>query len=144
VAFYANAQQFYTCMQALFDSLQQEAPELAQSVLASRQIIRLRCNTPTAEITINARQNTLEPRYGANSLQADLEASLATDTMHRMLLGELSPEKAFATGKVKVKGKGPMGLLQVTTMDSSTIIAIVRAGQRFYPDILKAQGLLPQ
>ena len=68
MAVYTGAAQLYDNVEALFTLIAAKNPGAADSVLASRLVIRLRCTEPDAEITINGRRRPLETIYGPAKL----------------------------------------------------------------------------
>jgi hypothetical protein len=129
---YANADQFYACTRVLFTRIEEEAPTAAEEILASRLMIRLRCTKPTAEITINGRRRPVQTSYGPSRLRPDLDVELAADTLHHILLGELSLKKALAGGLMKVRGP---------VWKTFALADLFYQGQALYPQVLRDQGL---
>lgn len=128
--FYADTAELYARLSALFDCVAASYPRASDAIAAARLIIRLSTEAPEGEIVINGREKPVQMSYGANGLRPDLEISLAADTLHRILMGELSLAKALGAGQLKVRG--PIW----KTMALSELFAV---GQRCYPGILQAQ-----
>ena len=63
---------------------------------------------------------------------ADLEMELSGDTLHRLLLHEITTKKAMAGGLIKVRG--PAWKL-------SPLLGVIQAGREFYPQALQKHGL---
>ncbi len=124
--FYADDRQLYTCLKALFAHIQADSPGGIDALLDSRLIIRLRCTAPAAQVTINSRRRPPHVAYGPSSLRPDLEADLAADTLHHILLNELSMKEAIATGLMQVRGP---------IWKTSTLADLIRAGRQFYPGL---------
>ncbi len=130
---YTSTEQFYACMGQVIDSIQQHTPAAAAAVSQARVIVRMRLTDPLAEITMNGRLKPVDIRYGPTKMRADLEMQLTADTLHSLLLDELSIKQAVARGMIKVRGPvwklAPMG-------------RVIEAGRAFYPDVLRncAQG----
>ncbi len=135
MAFYSDADQLYACIQGLFDRLQAQDPGATDAVLASRLVIRLRCTEPNAEITINGRQRPVQTAFGPSRLRPTLGIELATDTLHRIMLGEQSMKKALANGLLKVHGP---------VWKAMALADLFRRGQALYPQVLYEQGLIPK
>jgi hypothetical protein len=60
----------------------------------------------SAEVTIDARKRPLHIVYGPNGLRPELDVALAADTLHRILLGQLSLRKALGRKAVRPRGPG--------------------------------------
>lgn len=131
---YANTDQLYACLQALFDHVQEEDPDAAKAILASRLVIRLCCTAPAAEITLNGRRRPVQTTFGPSSLRADLDVELDADTLHHILLGELPLKKAVTSGRLKVKGP---------VWKTFALADLFRRGQAIYPQVLIEEGLEP-
>src|SRR5512139_1734897 len=95
---YTDSDQLYACIKALFSRIAAEDSGAADEILASRMVIRLRCTKPAAEFTVNGRRRPLETIFGPSSLHPTLRIELTADTLHRILLGELSLKTALARG----------------------------------------------
>ena len=131
--FYADADQFYACTQALFARIEEQNPGAADAILASRLVIRLRCTEPDAELTINGRQRPMQTRFGPSRLRPTLDIELPADTLHRIMLGEMSLKKALANGRLKVLGP---------VWKATDLADLFRRGQALYREVLHEQGLL--
>lgn len=134
MSFYANADQLYECVGALFERVLEEHPNVAQDILASHMVIHLRCTEPEAEFTLNGRQAPVEAVWGPFSQRPDLDVELAADTLHRILLDELSLRKALAGRLLKVRG--PVHKV-------SALAELLRQGRAFYSQVLSEHGLVP-
>ena len=130
--FFADDEQLYACTGALFASIQAADPAAAQAVLASHLIIRIHCTEPEAEFTINGRRRPLQTIFGPSKLRPTLDIELAADTLHRIMLGELSMKKALANGSLKVRGP---------VIKALVLAELFRRGQRLYPQVLAELGL---
>ncbi|MGQ9490723.1 MAG: SCP2 sterol-binding domain-containing protein [Anaerolineae bacterium] len=100
---------------------------------AARLVIRFRLHQPTAEIYIDGRQNPVRAAFGPRDTRPDLDIELAADTLHRILLGELTLTKALSSGQMKVKGP---------IFKTLTLGDLFATGQRCYPRVLNEQGPL--
>lgn len=128
--FYADTEHFYSNLRALFACIAANHPRASDAITAARLVIRLSTTAPAAEIVINGRQKPVETTFGVNTARPDLDIQLAADTLHRILLGELSLSKALGTGQLRVHG--PIW----KTLALSELFTV---GQRCYPGILQAQ-----
>ncbi|MBK9053969.1 MAG: SCP2 sterol-binding domain-containing protein [Chloroflexi bacterium] len=132
MAIYGNTEQFYTCARQLFARIEQDDPTAAAALLNSRLIIRLQMSNPSGEILISGREQTAVVHFGRNSLKPDLDIGLSGDTLHAILLGQLTLTKALGSGKLTVKGP----------IWKATILAdLFRQSQTIYPQILREQGI---
>lgn len=130
--FYSQADQIYTCIQAILTRIQQEAPAEIEAIIASKLIVRLRCTEPDAQITLNGRRHSLQATYGRTPLRPHLDVELTGDTLHRILLGELSLKKALSSKLMKVRGP---------IWKAFALAGFFQKGQAFYPQVLREQGL---
>jgi hypothetical protein len=132
MAFYTDSEQLYDCMRILFTRIGKEEPGAADSILASRLVIRMRCTEPSAEFTLNGRQRPVQTTFGPSPLRATLDIGLAADTLHRILLGELSLKTALANGLLTVRGP---------VLKAMALADLFHRGQAIYPEVLSGQGL---
>ncbi len=132
MSFYANADQLYTCLGALFDRVLEQSPAAAQAIAASRLIIRLRLTAPAAEVTLHGKQRPVQALRGPTVLRPDLEVSMDADTLHLILLDQLSLKEALADGDLKIRG--PLWKF-------AALAELLRQARRLYPDVLREQGL---
>ena len=131
MAVYTDTEQLNAYVKALFALIAEKDPGAADSVLASRLVIRLLCTEPEAEITINGRQRPLEMTYGPSRLRPTLEIELTADTLHAIMLGELGLRKALANGLLEVRG--PM-------WRAKALADLFYQGQELYRQVLEEQG----
>ena len=131
---YQTTDQLYACARQLFDRIQQDDPEAARPLMASRLVIRLKVKDPTGEIVINGRSRPDATYFfGGSPTRPDLDIELSGDTLHQILLGQLAIAKAL--GSKQLKAKGPV-------WKAAVLADLFRQGQTIYPDILREQGLL--
>ncbi len=131
--FYRDSEQLYTSFKALFACVETSYPRAHDAIRAARLVIRLRLSQPAAEIHLDGRQNPVRAAFGPRDVRPDLDIELAADTLHRILLGELTLTKALGSGQMKVKGP----ILKALTLGD-----LFTTGQRCYPGVLKEQKLL--
>jgi hypothetical protein len=130
---YRTADAFYQCMRATFDWIQREAPEALKGLAAARLSLRLRCSAPAAEVLLNGRQRPFQTTYGPAGLRPDLDIQLSADTLHRILMDQLSMKKAVGSGLIKVRG--PVWKLR-------PLIDVIHAGRIYYPEAARRHKLL--
>lgn len=126
MTYYESTDQLIRHLQSLFDRLRIDEPEATRAVTSSRLIIRLNLRSPQAEILINGRHNPAQVSYQAGALRPDLDISLPADTLHRILMSELSLKKALASGQMVVRGP----IFKTFALED-----IFRKGQALYPQI---------
>jgi hypothetical protein len=129
--FFASAEQLYACANTLFSRIQEQDPAAANALLGARLLITIRCHNPTAEISLNGRQRPLVTSFGPSSLRPDLEVQMATDTLHQILLGELTIKRALASGQLKVKGP---------VWKTTALAELFERGQALWPAALREHG----
>jgi len=132
MAVYGSAEQLYGCLRELFARIEAAEPRAADSLLRSRLHIRFRLTEPAAEITIDARRRPLQIVYGAAAGKPELDVALAADTLHRILLGELSLAKALG-GKL-LKAAGPV-------WKTAALADLFASARSIYPQVLQDDGL---
>jgi len=126
---FAHADALYACLRPMFARISSDAPAAYDGLLKSRLQVKFRLTAPAAEVLIDGRQRPVMVTYGPAVGRPDLEAELAADTLHQILLDALSIKKAMANGQIRVRG--PAWKLSV-------VIDVIKAGRRFYPDIAKS------
>lgn len=129
---YANDDQLYACTKALFSRIAEEDPGAADAILASRLVIRLRLSGPVAELTINGRQRPVQTTFGPSTLRPTLEIDMQADTLHCIMLGELSLRSALSDGQLQVRGQ---------VWKAMALADLFRRGQSLYPQVLREHGL---
>ena len=133
---YETSDQFYATLRQLFERVREETPNPVDALVSTRLAIRLQLSQPQAVITIYGRRRPVEIAYGNSSpisqQRADLEAELTADTLHYILLDELSLKKAIANRQLKVRGP---------VWRTKPLAEILDQGKKHYPQILREQGL---
>ncbi|MCI0726472.1 MAG: SCP2 sterol-binding domain-containing protein [Chloroflexi bacterium] len=132
--FFTDSDQFYTCAKALFDRLQAEYPGAADAILDARLLISFACTNPDVVLLINGRRCPVEVVYGPNRIRPELEVNLSADTLHQILLGEISLPKALSSKLMKVKGP---------VWKTLALASLFERTQLLYPQVLRQQGLWP-
>lgn len=131
--FYRDSEQLYASFKALFLCMEASYPRVHDAIRSARLVIRFRLSQPTAEIHIDGRQNPVRAAFGPREVRPDLDIELAADTLHRILLGELTLTKALSSGQMKVRGP----IFRALTLGD-----LFATGQRCYPGVLRQQNLL--
>jgi hypothetical protein len=130
--FYQNTEQLYAATRTLFTRINENDPHAADGILKARLIIRLHTSEPEGEITLDGRQPPLKSHFGHSTLHPELDIHMAADTLHRILLDELSLGKALGGGLVKVKGP---------ILKTLPLADLFHQGRRYYPSVLRELGL---
>lgn len=133
MAVFASTEQFYAVAEALFDRVQVENPDAADSVVEARLLIRFKCTNPDAEILINGRRRPASISFGSNRVRPEVDAHMEMDVLHQILLGELGLAKALSSKKVKLRGPAWKVLF---------VADLFHQCQDLYPQILKEPGLM--
>jgi hypothetical protein len=126
--FYPDSESYYANMRALFSCVEANYSKATESIAKARINILMRTVSPSAEILIRGRERPVTVAYGENGAKADLEITMATDTFHKILLGELSLKTALGNGQMKVKGP---------IFKALTLGDLFYVGRLCYPDIVK-------
>jgi hypothetical protein len=129
---YSNSEQLYGALQALFTRVGEVDPTSTQKLAASKLILRMRTSSPVIEVNINGRRNPIQIVYGASPTRPDIELEIPADLLHGILLSEITLRKAYATGKIKLRGP----IWKAFVLDD-----IFHAGRAIYPEILKEQNI---
>jgi hypothetical protein len=131
MAVFADAEQLYQVLGQVFDRLAEDPAQL-DSFTQSNLVIRLRLNTPDAELLLDGRQPPLEVFYGPSPGEANLEFSMDADLLHAIWSGRESTSQAFFSGRIKSKGN---------LARASHMVDLFRAAERIYPEIAAAYDL---
>ena len=131
--FYNSADQIYDCLQTVFNHVGAHNPNAGTALLSLHLVTRMRLTAPAAQITIDSRRRPIKTTYGPSPLRTDVEVEMAADTLHRILLGELLPKKAWANGLVKLRGPSWKTLVLADLFYQS---------QAIYRQVLREQGLM--
>jgi hypothetical protein len=129
--FYPDSESYYASMRALFDCVEANYAKATESIAKARINIVMRTVSPTGEILILGRERPVTVSFGEDGAKADLEISMAADTFHKILLGELSLKTALGNGQMKVKGP---------IFKALTLGDLFHVGRLCYPDIVKRAG----
>jgi hypothetical protein len=131
--FFKDSEQLYAVARELLTRVQEEMPGASDSIARSRLVIRLATTDPVTEFTLNGRKRPVEVLYGPMHLRPTLDLTLKADTLHGILLDEISLTSAVSSGLVQARG--PVFRLVV-------LADFFRAGRRIYPQVLRDQGLM--
>jgi hypothetical protein len=126
--FYPDSESYYASMRQLFDCVEANYGKATESIAKAHINILMRTVSPTGEILIRGRERPVAVSFGENGAKADLEITMAADTFHKILLGELSLKTALGNGQLKVKGP---------IFKALTLGDLFHVGRLCYPDIVK-------
>ncbi len=103
MAVYADAAQLYAVLQRVFDTVK-ERPAAIESFTKSNLVVRLRLTEPDAEVLLDGRQPPLEVFFGPRPGKADLELTMAADTLHQVWSGQRKLRDLFFSGQIQTSG----------------------------------------
>lgn len=130
---YKSSDQLYTCAEAFFNRLRQTYPQAENAVKKAKLLIHISCIGPDVEFLINGRRDPVEITYGSSRIRPEVEVTMSSDTLHKILLGTLSLPKAVTSKAMKVKGP---------VWKTFALAELFERGQEIYPDILKEQEVI--
>ena len=133
MAFYSNGEQFQHCAQILFNRLLTQNPKAAAPVEKAKLLMMFRCTNPTISFLINGRRHPATVEFGKNRIRPEIDAVLATDTLHLILLGDLPLSKALSTNAINVRG---------SIWKLTSLAELFEECQSIYPAILREEGLM--
>jgi hypothetical protein len=119
--------QLYTVMEQLVSRIEVEYPQATEAMLKSKLVIRFNCQEPMGEITIDAGKRPLQIHYGSAPIKPELDITLPSDTLHQILLGNLTLAKAL--GSKQVQPKGPIWKVM-------SLAPLFDQAQKIYPQLL--------
>jgi hypothetical protein len=131
--FYASSEQFYTSSEALFERLLEINPGAAQPVAKARLLIRFKCTDPVVSFLINGRQKPVSVVFGENRVRPEIDVETTTDTLHQIMLGQLSLSNALSANLLRVRGS----VWKVISLSD-----LFHECQNLYPEVLEDQGLI--
>jgi hypothetical protein len=129
---YDNTDELYKCLTLLFDRIRELGPGATQQLLASRLVIRFLITSPAAQVLIDGRVSPAEVTYGKSSVRPVLRVELSADSLHLILLKELSLRKALGSGAMKVHGP----IWRVVVLEE-----LLHHMQDLYPQVVQECGL---
>jgi hypothetical protein len=133
MAIYRDSDQLYACAEAFFTRLREAYPQAEDAVKKAKTLIRVKCTDPEVEFLINGRRDPVEITYGVGRIRPEVDVEMTSDTLHQLLVGELSLPKAATTRKLKVKGP---------VWKTFPLAELFERGQEIYPDILREQEVI--
>ena len=94
-------------------------------------MITLQLSDPAGVIALDGRRSPVQTTFGPSESRPDLSIELSGDTLHRIMLGELSLTKALGAGVLRVQGP---------VWKALALKPLFESGQAIYPKILLEQG----
>ena len=129
---YDNAQQLYACVGDLFDEVQRSHPGASDAIGRAGMNYRLRTVKPAGTILIAGRRKPPAVHFDPAGSQVDIDIQLSADTLHQILLGDLSVTKALGQRRLVVKGP---------VFKALSLTDLFRHGRTIYPQVLRAHGI---
>jgi hypothetical protein len=123
---YQDSQQLYKTMETLFTRLAVEYPHSLTSLAEAGLILRFKLSSPQAEIIVNGRKKPASVSYGKTVLRPDLDLELSADTLHSILMDEVSIRGSLANRNLKVSGP---------VWKTNSLGNILEAGKKIYPGL---------
>ncbi|MGE5139015.1 MAG: hypothetical protein ACM3JD_06130, partial [Rudaea sp.] len=130
---FPDADALYSVLRTTFTRLARESPDRLdglKSLIESKMVLQLQTSSPAAQVTLNAREKGFQAIYGPSTVRPDLVVVLSADTLHRVLMHELSIKRAWSAGQIKAKG--PIWKLQVLT-------GLIKGARQYYPQVVQEQ-----
>ena len=134
MAFYKDSEQFYSCARALFESLLADNPAAAEPIEQARVLMLFQCTEPEVAFLINGRRRPATVDFGDIRIRPEISARMLADTLHLILLGDLSLKTALSSNALKVRG---------SVWKLTALANLFRECQTVYPEILRQEGLQP-
>jgi hypothetical protein len=134
MGFYEDSATFYACTRMLFQRVQERSPNAGEVLERMGLLVRFACTDPPAAILLDGRSRPANFYFGRNEVRPDLDIILSADTLHRILLGELSLTRALASRALTARG--PVARIVA-------LAPLFLQLQAVYPQVLREQGLLP-
>jgi hypothetical protein len=129
---YQNSEQLYACTRELFGRVRTQTPEAAHKLEEFGLSVRFNCQGPAAVIVIDGGTRPANYSFGLNGVRPDLDIDLSADTLHSILMGDLSLTKALASRALVARGP---------VMKIVVLADLFRQCQTLYPSIASEHGL---
>lgn len=127
--YYHDAQSLYQTMGQLFKQMREQQPNPVDALVQNKISIRFQFTQPEAEIGINARKNPVQVTFGEPmKIRPELNIQLDAETLHQILIDELTLSKAVADRRMKVMGP---------IWKTFTLKEILDQGRSLYPQLLE-------
>lgn len=133
MAFYPDAPTLHACLSRLLAHVERDSPERIRALSAARLTVRFHFVAPTTQLYFDGRRHPFHISREESKARADLEAELAADTLHQVLLGQLT--MAHAVGNKLIIVRGPVWKVY-------PLADLFEAGRQVYPQVLVEQKLL--
>jgi hypothetical protein len=133
MAIYRSSEQLNRCAEAFFRRLRETYPQAEDAVKKAKTLMRVSCTDPDVEFLINGRRDPVEITFGSSRIRPEVEVEMTSDTLHKILLGELSLPAAAVSRALKIKGP---------VWKTFPLAELFERGQEIYPDILREQEVI--
>lgn len=137
MATYSSEDLLYRAVQQLFETMRAQTPNPIDQLAAQKMLVRLRFSDPSAQVMVNGRRDPVRIQYGRPTqpvtTHPDLDAEMAADTFHLILINNLSLKTALANKKVRVGG---------ALWKTNSLAHILEYGRMLYPIIARQHGLI--
>jgi hypothetical protein len=124
---YESSDQLYNALKSLLRRVAEKDPSAVRAISNSKLIMRMRTAVPVTETSFNGRHTPLQIIYGPSGLRSDIELEIPADLLHGILLADISLGKAYATGKIKLRGP----VWKARIFENIFVV-----GQQVYPAVL--------
>ena len=132
MAKFADAETLYDVMRDMFAQVTEKNPKAFDEMLKARLTVRVKVNTPAAEITVDGKSRPPKMTYGVFTGRPDIDLDLTGDNLDKLLSHQISATKAVTDGTIKFKGN-PLKL--------KAMLEVIKAGNAVYGDVLKKHNL---
>jgi pyruvate/2-oxoglutarate/acetoin dehydrogenase E1 component/TPP-dependent pyruvate/acetoin dehydrogenase alpha subunit len=130
MASFRDTDQLYRVFDAFFRRVADQR-ELADALLGSRMVLRLRYKDPDGQVTIDLGKAPIRWEFGETSLEPELELIQSADVANRFWQGRLNITSAIATRKVVARGPIKKAL---------ALLPALEGAYPLYADVLRELG----
>ena len=133
MGFYPNAASLHACLTHMLARVERESPDKVAVLSAARLTVRFRFRAPDTQLFFDGRRHPFRISHEESAARADLEAELSADTLHQVLLGQLSVPHAVGSRLIAVRGP---------VWKAYPLVELFEAGRQVYPAVLVEQKLV--
>jgi putative sterol carrier protein len=127
---YRDTDHLYHTLQQLFEQLEQYSPGAGQDFSRLRLVVKLNMTEPEGVVVLNGRTTPISTLFGQQpQMRPDLDVTLNSNALHRILLGELSLTKALGQRALQVKGP---------IFKATALASLFRQSQAIYPQVWRS------
>jgi hypothetical protein len=129
MAYYKDTNEFYAIISMFFEQMRNEQPNPVDTLINQKIAFRFRVKHPDAVLIIDARKYPVNIHYGDGvQLKPELEIETDADTIHSILMSELSLTKAIGYRLLSVRGP---------VWKTIPLGEIFAQGKQVYPKVIK-------